>query len=158
MSSFGCMFAPATAWPLASWSGCCAPAGGSGLLTWPPGSDVAEFLRIVGPTCPRRRRRPSRPCSGATRAHVHEAFEGAGVALELERGRIPFPFGSLQEANDVYFGEFGPLVAARALLEPQGRWQPLADDISAYFARHLDGEGRVRMDSDYTIVLGRAPG
>ncbi len=64
----------------------------------------------------------------------------------------------LQAIIDVHVREFGPLVAARAMLEPQGRWQPLADAVTEFFAGKADGQGAVTFASAYMVVLGRAPG
>lgn len=63
-----------------------------------------------------------------------------------------------QEIIDIHAQEFGPLVAARAMLEPQGRWQALAEDMEAFFRGKADADGTVTFVSDYVVVLGRAPG
>ena len=69
---------------------------------------------------------------------MREVFEGTGIELTFDRGRITFRPHAAQEAVDVHLDEFGPLVAARAVLEPQGRWQALADEVSGL----LPGAGR----------------
>ena len=158
MSSFGCMFAPRHRVAAAEIARVLRPGGRMGLLTWPIGCDVAEFLRIGSAHLPPPPPLAESPLQWGDPGHAREAFEDTGMELEIEGGgRIPFRFASLKEAGDVYFGEFGPLIAARAILEPQGRWQPLADDVTAYFARHADADGAVRLDSDYMIIRGRAP-
>ncbi len=86
------------------------------------------------------------------------AAEVTGLDLTMEMGSISFAFASVEEAVSVYTSEFGPLVAARPILEASGRWQGLVAEIDAFFGRRSGGDGRVVMTSTYMTVLGHAPG
>ena len=158
MSSFGCMFAPRHAVTAHELARVLRPGGRMGVLTWPTGGDIAAFMGVAAVHMPPPPAIAEPPRLWGDEDHVHAIFAGTGLELSIERGTMAFHFRSAAEAAEIYATQFGPLVAARALLEPQGRWQALADDVAAYFARHtsLLGDG-VMLHSDYMMILGRAP-
>ena len=158
MSSFGCMFAPRHRAAAAELARVLRPGGRMGLLSWTVGGDVAEFLRTASAHLPPPPAGAESPVLWGDPGHVHEVFEGLGMEIEVARGRIDFPYRTAREAFDIHAAEFGPMIAARALLEPLGRWQPLADDIAALFARREDADGVLHYGSDHLIVLGRRAG
>ena len=51
---------------------------------------------------------------------------------------------------------FGPLVKARELLEPEGRWQAAHRDLVALYEEHVDGgSGALAFPGEYLVALGR---
>lgn len=158
MSSFACMFAPRHAVTAGELGRVLRPGGRMGVLTWALDSDIADFIRATAPHLPPPPAVASSPLLWGDEAHVREIFADTGLAISFETGTVTFPRMPLQKIIDVHTREFGPLVAARALLEPQGRWQALADDIAGFFAGKADPDGTVTFVSDYVVVLGRAPG
>ena len=158
MSSFGCMFAPRHAVAARELARVLRPGGRMGLLTWPIDSDVAEFLRMTSAHLPPPPAIVEPAILWGDEGHVHQIFEGTGLALTVETGSIDFTFASVEAAVDVYTTEFGPLVAARPMLEANGRWRGLVAEIDAFFGRRAADDGRVVMTSAYTTVLGRAQG
>ncbi len=90
--------------------------------------------------------------------HVRRLFDGTGVQLEFERDVIELRFGSVAEIFDFYSTRFGPIVTARNLLEPQGRWPALRDDLLAYFEDiTIERDGGVVWPGEYLVVLGHKP-
>ncbi len=86
-------------------------------------------------------------------------FEGTGVELEFERDEIPFSFASAEEAVATYEANFGPIVMAKQLLEPQGRWAALREDFVDLYGRHAtEPGGPVDFGAEYLVVLGRKTG
>lgn len=157
MSSFACMFAPRHAVAAGELARVLRPGGRMGVLAWTPDSDIAQFIRVTVPHLPPPPASAQSPLLWGDEAHVREIFAGTGLALSFERGTVTFPTMTAQEIIDVHLTDFGPLVAARAMLEPQGRWQPLADDVAAFFRGKADTDGSVTFVSDYIVILGRAP-
>jgi hypothetical protein len=89
-----------------------------------------------------------------TEEHVHELFDDTGLELEFEREEVTEQYGSVEQAVETYTTKFGPIVAARALLEPQGRWPALREDLTAMFERNL-APGESAVAYEYLVVLGR---
>jgi hypothetical protein len=79
--------------------------------------------------------------------HVRELFAGTGLELDFARETIDFPrLHSVDEEIEFATTKFGPLILARRMLEPQGRWQALLDDL-----------GRLLSDpapAEYLVTVG----
>jgi ubiquinone/menaquinone biosynthesis C-methylase UbiE len=157
MSSFACMFAPRHAVTAGELARVLRPGGRMGVLAWTPDSDIAQFIRVTVPHLPPPPSSAQPPLLWGDEDHVRGIFAGTGLELSFARDTVTFPTMPAQEIIEVHLREFGPLVAARAMLEPQGRWQALVDDVSAFFRSKADADGSVTFTSDYVIVLGRAP-
>ena len=157
MSSFACMFAPRHSVTASELARVLRPGGRMGVLAWTPQSDIAQFIRATAPHLPPPPAVAQSPLLWGDQDHVREIFSDTGLALSFESGTVTFPRMPVQEITDIHTQQFGPLVAARAMLEPQGRWQALADDVTGFFAQKADGDGTVTFVSDYVVVLGRAP-
>ena len=64
-------------------------------------------------------------------------------------------FDSVPEAVETFTATLGPLVKARELLEPQGRWHALHRDITDWFERgNRTTTGAVELPMEYLVVLG----
>jgi hypothetical protein len=88
------------------------------------------------------------------KAHVDEVFRAVGAEPSVEVSSVDFNFDSVDDAVEQYAANFGPFVAARAVLEPQGRWQDFIGAFRAFVDRFnsaTDGAARVR--SDYFLIL-----
>lgn len=158
MSSFACMFAPRHAVTAGELARVLRPGGRMGVLTWSPVSDIAQFIRATVPHLPPPPPTAQSPLLWGDEAHVRGLFAPTGLDVSFATGTVTFPTMTVQEIIDVHVNDFGPLVAARAMLEPQGRWQALADDVDAFFRGKADADGTVTFVSDYLVVLGTAPG
>ena len=55
-----------------------------------------------------------------------------------------------------YSAKLGPLVAARAALEPEGKWVPLADELLALYEEgNTSDQGDLRFPGEYLVTKGR---
>jgi hypothetical protein len=61
--------------------------------------------------------------------YVRELFEGTGIGTEFEREVADIHHDSVAAAVDCYATKFGPVVMARELLDADGRWPALRDDM-----------------------------
>ena len=69
-------------------------------------------------------------------------FGAAGVEVEITDEQLDLPFASPEQAVHRYTEHFGPFVALRAIIEPQGRWVEFLagfGDLVGRFARPRDG-------------------
>lgn len=87
--------------------------------------------------------------------HVRGLFEGTGVEPEFAREAATMAFESPEEALALYEHKFGPIVMAKATLEPQGRWEALRDDLLAFFREHgAENGGGTTIRAEYLVVTG----
>jgi hypothetical protein len=79
---------------------------------------------------------------------VQKLFAGTGVQLEFDRETVESePFDSGEDAIDFAAENFGPLMMLQAMLEAQGTWTDVREQLAAIYDRRQPGE--------YLVVLGR---
>ena len=158
LSTFGCMFAPRHEVAAAEIARMLRPGGRIGICSWTPEGGIGDFFRTTAQHFPPPPGVPS-PLLWGTEDHVRELFEGTGVEPEFDRRDVDFAFESPEGATEFYATKFGPVVMARKALEPEGRWEPLRDDLIALFGREGRAEGDgIRYAGEYLIVTGGKPG
>lgn len=134
LSTFGVMFAPRHAVAAAEILRVLRPGGRIGLANWNPDGSVGALFRTMAGHLPPLPPAAEPPLLWGKEAHVREllaenidlAFIEARVALEPDKDR--------DEMVELFLSSFPPLVSARALLEPQGRWTAAAADIRSALA------------------------
>ena len=133
------------------------PGGAIGLINWTPQGHIGRILKAVGATLPKPPGYASPPPLWGDETHVDALFATEDVAIEHERTLNPFVgFGSPEEWVEFMETSYGPLLTARAKLEPTGAWQPLRDEIVAMTEAADRGvPGAMHVDSEYLLTLIR---
>lgn len=103
------------------------------MCNWTHEGTVGGFFAVVGEHLPPPPPFALPPPLWGDERHVRGLFADSGLELEFDRKTVELKFDSVAEMMDFYTIEFGPIVKARELLEPQGRWPALRDDLLAYF-------------------------
>lgn len=130
ISTFGVMFAPRHQVAAAEMARVLRAGGRIGLATWTPDGTVGRLFLTVSAHLPPPPDIASPPIRWGVEAHVEELFGRQGIELAFERRRLALdPDIDHAEAVEFYLASFGPLIRARALLEPQGRWQAAEAEI-----------------------------
>jgi hypothetical protein len=89
---------------------------------------------------------------GHSRAHRGDVRPCRRAAL-AERETARFDYASIDQAVRSYATQFGPFVAARALLEADGRWDAFLAafaDLVARFSRTT--AGGTRIEAEYLVI------
>ena len=88
------------------------------------------------------------PLLWGSEEHVTELFADTGVELEFARETLEPPqFATVEEEIEFSVTRFGPMIMARRLLEPQGRWDALLADLRDLLERAEPAE--------YLVTTGR---
>jgi SAM-dependent methyltransferase len=149
LSVFGCMFAPRHDVVARELSRVLRRGGRLGICAWTPEGAIGRFFRAMGaymPPPPPEFATP--PLAWGTEDHARRLFSSTGVKLEFRRETVDFPqLESLEAEIEFATTKFGPLVMARKILEPQGRWPALLADLARLLERPEP--------SEYLIILGR---
>jgi len=156
LSTFGCMFAPRHEVVADELARALRPGGRLGLCNWTPEGSIGDFFRIVGSHVPPPPDFVDPPLLWGDEGHVRELFEGTGVELEFERDEVGLRNTSVADAVELYSTKLGPVAQARRLLESDGRWAALRDELTDLFERtNTAHDGGLVCPAEYLVVLGR---
>jgi SAM-dependent methyltransferase len=161
LSTFGCMFAPDHRRTAAEIARVLRPGGRMALACWMPSGTIGQFFGMVAKHMPPPPEGFQPPPLWGVPSHVQEIFDGTGMRLVTNPRQAHFRFeGSPEEMFELFTTKFGPVVNAKDTLEPEGRWQPLADELMAYYQQELrpTGDGRLGYEGDYLLTLGTKEG
>lgn len=158
LSTFGCMFAPDQERTAAELVRVLRPGGRLGIAAWTPTGAVGGMFRTVARHLPPPPAWARPPVSWGDPGHARALFAPLGIDVELAVERVSFRFESSERDVAEFAARFGPLVTARAALEPQGRWDALVRDLVAHSdevsTHHADGYG---YDAEYRVITARRP-
>jgi hypothetical protein len=90
--------------------------------------------------------------------HVRRLFAPHGVELEFARASVLFEDESPEAFFEDSTRKLGPLVLARAALEPQGKWPALRHDLLDLYNRlNTSTDGSYRAEGEYLVTIARVP-
>lgn len=157
-SIFGCMFAPIHQQAADELVRVTKPGGSFGVCAWTPGGLNGRMLALLFSQLPPPPPDAQPPVLWGTEDHIHELFDGKGVELSFD---TPFANmaaeGGWETAEDwVSFTEanLGPVLAAKAVLEPEGKWDESRAKLVEMF-EEFEKDGDFRPDSAYLRTIGR---
>jgi SAM-dependent methyltransferase len=148
LSTFGVMFAPRHEVAAQELARVLRPGGRLGLCSWTAEGSQGEFFRTLGAHVPPAPSFASPPLLWGSPDHVENLFAGTGIALEFDRETVDgAAYDSGDDALDFLSTNFGPLMMLRGMLESQGTWAGVRDQLASIYARHEAPE--------YLVTLGR---
>ncbi len=156
LSTLGIQFAPHHRRTATELARVCRPGGRIGLCNWTPEGYIGRFFTTLRPYLPAPPPGVSPPPLWGDESHVAEMFAGTGVELQTSRETVPFRHDTPAAFVDFMATNYGPLVKARESLAPEGRWEPLRDDLVRLGEEmNTGGGGRFLVNSEYLVVIGR---
>jgi SAM-dependent methyltransferase len=158
LSAFGTMFAPRQERAAAELVRVTKPGGVVAVAAWTPEGTNGQMFRTVASHMPPPPPELKPPSLWGDEEHIRSLFEPLGVELEFERGQVDFADDSVEKW--LVYGEekLGPMVMARAALEPQGKWEALRADLAALYERENKAtDGSFRVEPEYLVTIARVP-
>jgi ubiquinone/menaquinone biosynthesis C-methylase UbiE len=155
ISVFGAMFAPSHARTAGELLRVTRPGGTLTLTTWVPDGVMGQMLRAQTTFIPPPADADP-PALWGDEEHARAMLAGAS-ALTLEPATITLR----DESVDRYLAQLqetlGPLVAAKAALEANGRWpEALAQLRGLYVGANTATDGTMEIDVPYLVIVARA--
>jgi SAM-dependent methyltransferase len=152
VSVMGCMFAPRHRVAAAELARVLRPGGRLCVTGWAPDGEIGTLFKVLGSHLPSPPPIAEPPLLWGDEQHVRELFAGTGIELAFERAFSEFAeFSSIDEEIAFTVESFGPLIMARRMLEPQGRWEALLADLR----RTVETR---RGPAEYLLTTGRKLG
>ena len=121
-SIFGVMFAPRQEAAAAELVRVARPGAIIGVAAWTPTGEIGRMFKTLAELMPPPPAEFVPPAMWGDEDHVRGLFAGADVELGFEKRMATFDFDSPQQWIEYSEENLGPVVMAKALLEPQGKW------------------------------------
>jgi SAM-dependent methyltransferase len=154
-SVFGAMIAPRPRVAASELVRVARPGGAIGMTAWLAGSPVTEMFAI-GRRYGRMPPDQPKPEAWADEETARERFEGLPVRLELERRTLVWEGESAEGLVDQLMERTPQWAAIRESLSPEQLDAARGELLE--IARSAGGDGPLRLDTDYRLILARKRG
>ena len=155
LSVFGCMFAPDHRKAAAELARVLKPGGRLVVAAWRPEGNTGRMFSTIASHLPPPPEGFEPPPLWGKDEHVRELFEGTGVELDLEPTTVDFTADSPEAYFEEIERDLPPIVAAKAGLEPQGKWEPLRDDLLKLYREMNESDTDFQAPQPYLVIKGR---
>jgi SAM-dependent methyltransferase len=156
-SVFGAMFAPDQERAAAELVRVCRPGGTIAVAAWTPEGLNGRMFMTIGKHMPPPPDGFKPPVLWGTDARVRELF--AGHEIETERVLLTSEFEDFDEFVELFENTLGPMVMARRVLEPEGRWAAAREDVLALYKSANERElPAIRTSAEYLLTTVRPRG
>lgn len=156
-SVFGAMFAPDQERAAAELVRVCRPGGQIAVAAWTPEGLSGRLFMTLGRHLPPPPEGFMPPVLWGTEDRVQELF--AGHDVQTERMMLTFDQDGFAEYLEALENHLGPVVMARAALEPQGKWEAAREEMSTLYLEANESElPAFRADAEYLLTTVRPAG
>jgi SAM-dependent methyltransferase len=157
-SCFGVMFAPQQELAASELTRVARPGATIAVAAWTPDGVVGRQFRVSASYMPAPPPELRPPVAWGVEDHVRSLFDGTGAELTCERLTVEFAGASPRAWFEQDEDALPPTVMARAALEPQGRYEPLRNEmIELYEELNEAHDGSFRAQAEYLLTLARMP-
>jgi len=154
-SVFGAMFAPRHGRTAAELLRVTRPGGTVAITTWLPESVMGQMLAAQATFIPPPDDAIS-PVLWGVEEHAREMLAGA-AALSFEPATVPLVDESVEHYVSSLQERLGPLMAARAALQADGRWPEAEAQLQGlYNAANRATDGTMAVDAGYLLIIAEA--
>ncbi len=157
-SSFGVIFAPRQRVAATELLRVARPGATIAFTAWTPEGLNGLFFKTIARYLPAPPPGLESPVRWGEENYVRSLMEGSGAELAFERHTVTFVHDSPEAWVNYHERTLGPMVMAKAALEPQGRWQELREAMIALYSERNEAEdGSFRAQAEYLLSLARLP-
>jgi ubiquinone/menaquinone biosynthesis C-methylase UbiE len=157
-SVFGAMFAPDHARAAAELVRVCRPGGTVGFCAWTPQGLNGRMFGLVGSYMPPPPEGFQPPVLWGEESHVRDFLDPLGVEPTFERRSVSFEADSIEEWLETGERDLGPMVLAKAALEPEGKWNALRGDLASLYESYNEAtDGTMRAQAEFLMTTLEVP-
>jgi len=157
-SCFGVIFAPRQERAAAELSRVAGPGARIALTAWTPEGLNGRMFKTIGAHMPPPPPELPSPLMWGVEEHVRSLFGPTGAELTFERRMVPFSYDSPESWVEYNERVLGPTIMAKAMLEPQGRWDALRNELIELYRDANEAEdGGWRVQAEYLLIVAQLP-
>jgi SAM-dependent methyltransferase len=157
-SCFGVMFAPRQALAASELVRVARPGSTIVVAAWTPEGMNGQMFAKMGSYMPPPPTGFIPPVMWGNEEHVRSLLEPAGVELAFERHMVTFEHESVPGWFEYNERVLGPTIIAKAMLEPQGKWDSLREElVKLYTDGNEATDGSFRASAEYLLTIARVP-
>jgi len=157
-SVFGVMFAPQQERAAGELVRVARPGAGIGVAAWAPEGLNGQLFKTLGSHLPPPPPELKPPVLWGVEGHVTELFSKAGAQAECKRCTVPVEADSIDAWLDYTEAVLGPVIMAKAMLEPQGKWDAARADLAELFDRFNEAQdGTLKAPAEYLLTIATVP-
>jgi SAM-dependent methyltransferase len=150
-SVFGVMFAPHQQRAADELRRVCRPGGRIVTCAWTPAGLNGQMFALIGANMPPPPEGFQPPVLWGTEERVSELF--AGEQVSFERLKVAFRDDSIEEWMARNERTLGPTVMAKEVLEADGKWEPLREQLTALYADANEAsDGSMHVEAEYLLA------
>lgn len=152
-SVFGAMFAPRHELAAAELARVTRPGGRIAVTAWTPSGLNGQMFKTLGEQMPPPPEGFVPPVMWGVEDHVRSLFSGSGLTVSCEKRMARMEFESAAGWMDYCEQNLGPIVMAKAALEPEGKWGPVRAELSALEESHNEADdGSMKAKAEYLLT------
>jgi SAM-dependent methyltransferase len=157
-SCFGVIFAPRHERAASELARVARPGGRVALTAWTPEGMNGRMFKTVGSYMPAPPPELKPPVMWGSEDYVRSLFAATGAELSFERRTVTFMHDSPESWLEYNERVLGPAIMAKAVLEPQGRWDELRAELTQLYREANEAEdGSFRAPAEYLLTLAQMP-
>lgn len=152
-SIFGAMFAPRHQRAADELARVTRPGGVFAVTAWTPEGLNGQMFKTLGQHMPAPPEGIVPPVMWGDEEHVRGLFAAPGLEVSCEKRMARFEFESAERWIEYLEENLGPVVMAKAVLEPQGRWEAARADLAALEEQTNEADdGSMKAQAEYLLT------
>jgi ubiquinone/menaquinone biosynthesis C-methylase UbiE len=157
ISVFGMIFAPQHELAASEMERVTRPGGTVAITAWTTSGMNGSLFKVMAKHMAMPDDMPSAADWGEE-SYVEQQFEDE-IDWSFSREIVTFRSDSVEDWIAYNELKLGPMVMAKAALEPQGKWDALRADLAEHYERfNVSTDGRFAGEAEYLLAVGTLPG
>ena len=157
-SIFGVIFAPRHQQAADELVRVARPGAQIAVTAWTPEGMNGQMFKTIGEHMPPPPEGFEPPVLWGSEEHLRKLFSAAGLEVDCERRMADYAWDSVEDWMAHCERNLGPMVMAKAALEPQGKWDAARADLAALEERFNEAaDGTMRASAEYLLTTVRLP-
>jgi len=152
-SIFGVMFAPRHQVAADELVRVARPGAAIAIAAWTPDGLNGRMFKLLGQHMPPPPEGFVPPVMCGTEDYVRDLFSASGLEVSCEVRKAKFEFSSSEAWMEHVEQNLGPVVMAKAALEPEGRWEPVRAELQELEDSYNEADdGTIRLAPEYLLT------